>query len=177
MKRFNLDEYLNKKLAGEKVELITKIGEPVRILCTDFKDSYRIIAAINIGQCETLYHYTDDGRTYESEWSDARDLFFATDTKEGWINMYKSCNPDKPKVKRFGLKTLRPFDKILVRDKNTQRWSIDLYSFYDIDFGCGEFPIVTSVARYRYAIPYNKDTEHLVGTTNDCPDFYKWWEE
>lgn len=26
-------------------------------------------------------------------------------------------------------------------------------------------------------IPYNDETEHLVGTSDDCPDFYKWWEE
>lgn len=92
MKPFNLEEYLRRKVTGEKVEVITKGSLPVRILCTDFKDSYQIIAAINIGRYETLYHYTDDGKTYESEFDDARDLFFATDkkdTKEGWVNI---CN-------------------------------------------------------------------------------------
>ena len=26
-------------------------------------------------------------------------------------------------------------------------------------------------------IPYNYDTKHLVGTTDDVPDFYKYWED
>ena len=30
---------------------------------------------------------------------------------------------------------------------------------------------------YMQCIPYNEDTKHLLGTTNDCPEYYKWWEE
>ena len=30
---------------------------------------------------------------------------------------------------------------------------------------------------YHQCIPYNDDTKHLVGTLNDCPEYYKWWEE
>ena len=26
-------------------------------------------------------------------------------------------------------------------------------------------------------IPYNDDTEHLVGTTEGAPDFYRYWED
>ena len=26
-------------------------------------------------------------------------------------------------------------------------------------------------------IPYDDDTEHLVGTTEGAPDFYKYWED
>ena len=29
----------------------------------------------------------------------------------------------------------------------------------------------------QMCIPYNDETKHLIGTTNDCPDYYKWWEE
>lgn len=24
---------------------------------------------------------------------------------------------------------------------------------------------------------YNEETKHLVGTREDCPEYYKWWEE
>ena len=30
---------------------------------------------------------------------------------------------------------------------------------------------------YQQCIPYNKEIKHLVGTLDDCPEFYKWWEE
>ena len=30
---------------------------------------------------------------------------------------------------------------------------------------------------WRQYVPYNEETEHLIGTREDCPDYYKWWEE
>lgn len=26
-------------------------------------------------------------------------------------------------------------------------------------------------------IPYDEKTMHLVGTKDDCPEYYKWWDE
>ena len=26
-------------------------------------------------------------------------------------------------------------------------------------------------------IPYNDKTKHLIGTREDCPEYYKWWKE
>lgn len=82
---------------------------------------------------------------------------------------------DKPKVERFNPKTLHPFDKVIVRYYNDKEWSVNLFShFLNIKetkgvVACGSF--------FKYCIPYNEETKHLVGTANDCPDFYKWWEE
>lgn len=101
-------------------------------------------------------------------------LFFPSKDQRDWSKFERFW--DKLKKEKFDVNSLQPFDKLLVRDKNTQRWSIDLYSFYDIDSGCDGYPIVTLATRYRYAIPYNEDTKHLVGTS-DCPEYYKWWEE
>ena len=30
---------------------------------------------------------------------------------------------------------------------------------------------------YNMVIPYNENTEHLLGTSDDAPEFYKYWEE
>ena len=30
---------------------------------------------------------------------------------------------------------------------------------------------------YKLCIPYNDDTKHLVGTTNEAPEFYRYWED
>ena len=78
----------------------------------------------------------------------------------------------KPKVEKFDPKTLQPFDKVLVRDKETELWLPDMFSFF----------VEKIVAKcisgaYMQCIPYNDETKHLVCTTEDCPDYYKWWEE
>ena len=80
---------------------------------------------------------------------------------------------DKSKVKKFDPKTLQPFDKVLVRDINTSDWYVDFFSNFNSQ---GEF-ICTGGCHWIMGIPYNEDTKHLVGTTKDCPEYYKWWEK
>ena len=80
---------------------------------------------------------------------------------------------DKPKVERFDPKTLQPFDKVLVRDDDCY-WTADLFSHIDEGINVR---ICCSCFRWRQCIPYNEETKHLVGTKEDCPEFYKWWEE
>lgn len=73
---------------------------------------------------------------------------------------------------KFDVTTLKPFDKVLVRDDNTQRWTADLFSFYD---GSIVNPY-SCIGHYtNQCIPYECN-EHLLGTTDDCDDFYKTWE-
>ena len=80
---------------------------------------------------------------------------------------------DKPKVERFDPKTLQPFDKVLVRGKNEQNWKAEFFSHVDNDFHL----VVCGCGLWKQCIPYNEETKHLVGTQEDCPEFYKWWEE
>ena len=34
----------------------------------------------------------------------------------------------------------------------------------------------TTTNTWSMCIPYNEDTKHLIGTTNDCEEFYKTWK-
>ena len=79
---------------------------------------------------------------------------------------------DKPKVEKFDPKTLHPFDKVLVRDEDCY-WTADLFSHIDDSIG----RVCCSWYSWKQCIPYNEETKHLVGTTDDCPEYYKWWEE
>ena len=79
----------------------------------------------------------------------------------------------KPKPK-FNPKTLKPFDKVLTRDNNSQKWSCNLFS--SIDYR-DAYPYICMSAAYNMVIPYNEETKHLVGTSNDAPEFYRYWEE
>lgn len=66
----------------------------------------------------------------------------------------------------------KPFDKVLVRDDNYSLWGIGYYSHYHEDYRI----FVTSGGKWYQCIPYNSETEHLVGTTENCPSEYKIWE-
>ena len=82
---------------------------------------------------------------------------------------------DKPKVEKFDPKTLQPFDRILARDYRNDTWTACLYSHHATELDDGWF--VCDNTYWRFIIPYNDETKHLVGTKDDCPEYYKWWEE
>ena len=80
---------------------------------------------------------------------------------------------DKPKVKKFDPKTLERFDKVLVRGQNGQDWRATFFSHIDNPFNM----VVCGSSYWKQCIPYNYETKNLVGTDNDCPEYYKWWSE
>ena len=82
---------------------------------------------------------------------------------------------DKSKTVKFDVNTFQPFDKILARDNNKQLWVCDFFSHIDNE-DSNEF-IVSLCSSYDFCIPYNEETKHLLNTREDCPDYYKWWEE
>ena len=98
-------------------------------------------------------------------------VFFPSKDQRDWSKFERFW--DKPKVERFDPKTLQPFDKVLVRDDDCY-WTADLFSHIDEGINVR---ICCSCFRWRQCIPYNEETKHLVGTKEDCPEFYKWWEE
>ena len=77
---------------------------------------------------------------------------------------------DKPKAKKFDPKTLQPFDKVLVRDYPKEYWRVDIFGFMIDEITC-------CTTAWRCCIPYNDETKYLVGTNEDCPDYYKWWKK
>lgn len=86
------------------------------------------------------------------------------DLDEEKTDNVKQINVFKPEY-------FEPFDNVLVRDYDGDVWNTGIYSHYDED---KNDYIVNSRAYYN-CIPYNLETRKLVGTTKDCPDFYKYW--
>ena len=85
MKQFNLDEYL--KNPNRKV--ITRDGNSVRILCTDAKGNFPIIALVEMyNGVETVLRLKENGHFY-NDTEDSRDLFFVPEKHEGWLNIYR----------------------------------------------------------------------------------------
>lgn len=71
---------------------------------------------------------------------------------------------------KFDPKTLKPFDRVLVRDRDIEHWICSLFSHIIND----EYLCIGSC--FIYCIPYNDDTKHLVGTKEEAPEYYRYWE-
>ena len=75
---------------------------------------------------------------------------------------------------KFDPNTLKTFDRVLTRHFDDERWEINFYSYTNPNW---LWPYTCMDKSYKYCIPYNDDTKHLVGTTDEAPEFYKHWEE
>ena len=91
--------------------------------------------------------------------------------KQQLIGALKASKEPKAKeyLKRFfGIEKkeeyeFKPFDKVLVRDGNDGCWHADIFSHKNKDRGryyCTGY-------EWRQCIPYNEQTSHLLGTTED----------
>ena len=72
---------------------------------------------------------------------------------------------------KFDPKTLQPYDKVIAR-LHQGIWCCELFSFIEKNTNlikcCGAY--------YTHCVPYNDDTKHLIGTTNEAPEYYRYWE-
>ena len=119
--------------------------------------------------------------------TDGGDAYY---TKEGWCSKDFSAScllwPSKDcrdwskftapwyKKEKFDPNTLKTFDRVLTRHFDDERWEINFYSYTNPNW---LWPYTCMDKSYKYCIPYNDDTKHLVGTTDEAPEFYKHWED
>lgn len=91
---------------------------------------------------------------------------FPSRTQRNWAEF-------KPKKPKFDPKTLHPFDNVLVCNKYGY-WKCGLFSHFNDK--ASEYKYICVASEYCYCIPYNDDTKHLVGTTEEAPEYYRYWE-
>ena len=75
----------------------------------------------------------------------------------------------KPK---FDPNTLQPFDKVLVRNDYTDIWKAGFLDPYRLDFF-----VTTDDSIYKCCVPYNEETKHLHGKTDEAPEYYQVWKK
>ena len=103
MKEFNLEEYL--KNPSQKV--VTRDGREVRIICTDLKQDFPIVALIydEEKQKENIECFFENGKYLFFDTDDSPlDLFFAPIKREGWINVYSEQEYRHPGENIFSTK-------------------------------------------------------------------------
>lgn len=88
--------------------------------------------------------------------------------KQLLIDALKKDNSDKAReyLKRFfGIDAKPKFnakDWVLVRNYEDKEWKLDIYSHYNENWGN-----ITINGYQKFCIPYNEQTKHLLGTTDD----------
>lgn len=109
--------------------------------------------------------------------TDIADNYYIVETKYGMEVTISISIQNKYELvpNKFDITTLKPFDKVLVRDKDADVWEAHLFSRYyknsDKPYICIGF---MELNEYKQCIPYDSNKE-LLGTTNDCNEYYKTW--
>lgn len=131
------------------------------------KISFAVVNSRSIidGTSTTIYYYRD-GKLYSNE---GECTLFPSKDQRDWSKFERFW--DKPKIEKFDVNTLQPFDKVLSRNPYNKLWSPNLFGYLLTD----EVRCING--NWYCIIPYNEETKHLLGTTDDCPEYYKWWEE
>ena len=128
--------------------------------------------------------FTVDGKFMKNY--DAECTLFPSKDQRDW-SKFSAPWYQNGEIKKFDPRTLCPFDKILVRDCCIENWyaaqfshimyDLSEYEFDDCDKKVDFIICTTGSTDFNYCIPFNDDTKHLVGTKDEAPDFYKYWED
>lgn len=167
-----------------------KTGDVLFVDCSDDEDkSYQYIFILNdpefYGKWHSYCHLDGVGCFCSEETYLTDDEYhprFATEEEKTKLfdaikdNGYK-WNPETKTLEKltpnkFDITTLKPFDKVLVRDNNEQFWTCDWFSFHDTK---QVYPFACVGHYVSQCIPY-EENQHLLGTTDDCDEYFKTWE-
>ena len=112
-----------------------------------------------------------NGKMYDIK--EAECLLYPSKYQRDWSKFVRFW--DEPDLSKFDVETFHPFDKVLVRDFLNEDWMADF--FERIDENDVHYNATCVTSHWEQCIPYNDETKHLLGTREDCPNYYKWWED
>ena len=169
----NIEERLGGKLNFETLEIEKQ---------PEFKDGDIVVYGKSVAICRKIYKHTlcfyvslDEmfGLLFDDEVESSEEYRFAKEeekqqlfdalAKEGkaWDAEKKQIVDLKPEIE------FKPFDKVLVRNRNSQRWNVDLFGFKSSD-GVNIFYHCVG-SSWNFCIPYIGN-ESLLGTTKGVED-------
>lgn len=129
--------------------------------------SHPIIVRIDDDHTEC---FSIDGKIYS--FYDGECVLFPSKEERDW----NKFNPQTKQTKqtKYDPNTLNPFDKVLARN-DREDWSCMFFSHIVKDEET--YPYACGYDWFAQCIPYNDDTKHLVGTTKEAPEYYRYWED
>lgn len=129
----------------------------------DDKHIYRYVTmfennSLHIRKDAHLTKPKDYSMRYATE-EEKQQLFDALAKKDkAWDAEKKQIVDLKPKCE------FKPFDKVLGRNEKDDVWEAELFSHYREE---SQYPFRCIGFGRKYCIPYNEETAHLLGTTDD----------
>lgn len=151
---------------GDRIEYTTTEGDKYVGIVKSIEDRF-----INL---YVVYNFTLDSLSYDVH-VPYGSVSFKRSNREICKDLHKALkeegkhwNDETMQIEDIKQKCeFRAFDKVLVRDKNTEVWKPAFFSHYLPDT-IDKFAVIASeYAAYCICIPYNKETAKLIGTTND----------
>ena len=146
----------------------TKLYSPIYGYVEFVRVSHRAEYPIEVKLSDNSTQNLTKGGILIAPFRDAECMLFPSKDNRDWSKF-------KPKQPKFDPKTLQAFDKVLVRDAYFKHWRCQFFS-HIIEDG-EDYPYFCVFDSFKYCIPYNDDTKHLVGTAEEAPEFYRYWED
>lgn len=144
----NVAEILKDCPKGTKL-YSTIYGEVEFMYVVDDHRTYKIFCRKIEGGVVFPHSFTKDGKMV---FTDAEPTLFPSKDQRDWSKFGVSDQETKPQFK--------PFDKVLVRDCDTETWGCNLFGYIDKD---GDYMCVNGP--WSQCVPY-EGNEHLLGTKN-----------
>ena len=101
---------------------------------------------------------------------DGECMLFPSKTQRDWSKFTAPWY----KKEKFDPKTLQQYDKVIVKDYLDDPWKVDFYSHKNVNT---EYQYRCVGNSYRFCIPYNDETKYFVGTKEEAPEYYRYWED
>ena len=102
---------------------------------------------------------------------DIVEIRLATDSEkkqlfEALAKKGKVWDSEKKQVVDLKIKwiTPKPFDRVITRKAYDDIWTANIFSHMN---SCGEYVTIGCAGGYHYCLPYNDETAHLLGTTDE----------
>ena len=144
-------------------ELYSLVHGEVEFQKSNFSFTYPILVRLENGIVES---FTSNGKLFENYNGEC--ILFPSRDQRDWSKFTAPWY----KNEKFDHKTLKPFDRVLVRDFKTCKWRCEHFSYFKEN---DSYPYMCSTS-HTFCIPYNDETKHLVGTTDEAPKYYRYWE-
>lgn len=135
----------------------------------EFEQIFKLMGFVNVKKDKESWSFYSDATFPIGEIKSVEIMLYPSEDQRDWSKFTAPWL----KKERFDPKTLNPFDKVLVNHDDI--WKVDFFSHicqYEPNGWCqciGD--------SYYICIPYNDDTKHLVGTTDEAPEYYRYWED
>lgn len=113
---------------------------------------------------QRIMEYFEKNGKY-SDCKGAEVMLFPSKDNRDW-STFKAPKP------KWNPDTLQPFDKVLVRDADTNYWDGDFFTYTDKETD-PDYPYSCVAGSFKICIPYNDETKHLLGTNQEAPEYYR----